>query len=94
MTHSHGKERDWLEWGVRGKVSGQSRAGKVRAAKDQGGQRPGGLRAKSALNPQERERVLCLRTYIVGGIGEKKSHIDERINVVPAFSWGNVTTQT
>ena len=58
MTHSHGREWDWVEWGVKGKVSGQSRAAKVRVAEDQGGkplgglrlgvQRPCGLRAKSA----------------------------------------------
>ena len=69
--------------GVKGKVSGQSRATKERVAEDQGGkpprgsrpggQRPGGSRARSTkrvLSPQERES-LVLRTYIVGGIGDR-----------------------
>ena len=58
----------------------------VRVAEDQGGKealgslRPSGLRAKSvksAPSPPEREREsFVLRTYIVGGIGGKKLHID------------------
>ena len=62
--------------GVRGKVSGQSRAAKVREAEDQGGKPPCGLRpggprdsAKSTPRPQEREKEresFVLRTYIVG----------------------------
>ena len=87
MTRSHGREWDWVEWGVKGKVSGQSRATKVRAAEDQGGkprgslrlggQRPSGLRAERQEHPEpqrekEREREsFVLRTYIVGGRGDK-----------------------
>ena len=67
---------------MKGKVSGQSRAAKVRVAEDQGGtlpgslrpggQRPSGLRAKSTWSPREREREsFVLRTYTVGGRGEK-----------------------
>ena len=87
---------------MKGKISGQSRAAKVRAAEDQGGKPPGGLRlrvlrpsvlrAKSALSLRDRERererekegvrgrereTFVLRTYILGGIGEKKLHTDE-----------------
>ena len=45
---------------MKGKVSGQSREAKARAAEDQGGKpldglRLGGQRAKSAWSPQERE---------------------------------------
>ena len=75
-----------LEWGVKGKVSGQSRVANVRAAEDQGGQPPRSLRpggqtpsgpgaksVKSTPSPQERE-YFVLRTYIVGE-GGKKSYI-------------------
>ena len=30
---SHGREWDWVEWGVKGKVSGQSREAKVEGLK-------------------------------------------------------------
>ena len=73
MIRSHGREWDWVEWGVKGKVSGQSRATKVRAAEDQGGkppgslrpggQRPDGPRDKSVQStpssPESKTRVLC-----------------------------------
>ena len=85
MARSHGREQDWVEWEVKGKVSGQSRAAEVRVAEDQGGkplgnlrpggQRPSGPRAKSIKStpsPQERQsESFVLRTYIVCGIGEK-----------------------
>ena len=74
---------------MNGKVSGQSRVVKVRAAEDQGGkplgglrpggQRPSSPRAKSAKSnqaPKGESESFVLRTYIVGGIGEKKLHID------------------
>ena len=91
MIHSHGRKQDWVEWGVKGKVSGQSRVAKVEGLKTRGmspgslrpgGHRPSGPRAKSiksSQSPREREREresFVLRTYIVGGIGEKKLHID------------------
>ena len=57
--------------GVKGKVSEQSKAGKVRAAADHGGKSPGSLRpggqrpsgpgaksVKSAPSPQERSRTI------------------------------------
>ena len=88
MAHSHGREGGWSRVGMKGKVSGQSRVTRVRAAKDQcgkplgslrlGGQRPSGPGAKSVKStpsPQERE-YFVLRTYIVGGREEKKLHID------------------
>ena len=66
------------------KVSGQSRVVKVRAAEDQGGkplgglrpggQRPSSPRAKSAKSnqaPKGESESFVLRTYIVGGVGEK-----------------------
>ena len=79
----------WKETGL-GRVGGErqsfrAKQGDKRAAEDQGGQppgslRPSGLRAKSvksAPSPPEREREsFVLRTYIVGGIGGKKLHID------------------
>ena len=67
---------------MRGKVSGQSRAAKVRVAKDQGGkpleglspggQRPSGPRAKSTPSPQGRERVLYSEDLYSWWDGRKK----------------------
>ena len=66
MIHSPGRKQDWVEQEMNGKVSGQSRVVKVRAAEDQGGkplgglrlgvQRPCGLRAKSAKSVRTPER--------------------------------------
>ena len=69
---------------MKGKVSGQSRATKVRAAEDGGGKPPGRLRpgGQSPSGPggqecQERPKPpresesFVLRIHIVGGIGEK-----------------------
>ena len=69
------KKTGLVRVGVKGKVSGQSRATKERVAEDQGGKpqgslRPGGQRpsgpgaknAKSAPSPQERGSIFVLRT--------------------------------
>ena len=95
MAGSHGREQDWVEWGVRGKVSGQSRAAIVRAAKTRvasppgglrpGGQRPSGPVAKSSQSPREREQVLFSEDLYSWWDGRKKLHIDYPVNVVPAF---------
>ena len=64
MARSHGREWDWVESGVRGKVSGQSRVAKVRAAEDQGDKPPGDLRPGGQrsggprANRKERESPL------------------------------------
>ena len=72
---------------MKSKVSEQSRAAKVRAAADQGGKPPGGLRLggqrpsgpgapeprvpRAPGAPKGDSKSFVLRTYIVGGIGEK-----------------------
>ena len=62
--------------GVKGKVSGQSRATKVRVAEDQGGEPLGSLRTggqrPSSPGARRESKSFVLRTYIVGRIGEKK----------------------
>ena len=52
------KKMGLVEWGVKGKVSRQSRVAKVRVAEDQGGKPPGGLRpvAQEPRTPQAPER--------------------------------------
>ena len=71
---------------MKDKVSRQSRAGKVRVAEDQGGKAPRWPDAGWPESQELQEHPECpeslreresfvLRTYIVGGIGEKKLHI-------------------
>ena len=57
--------------GVKGEVSGQSRAAKVRATEDQGGQRPVAREPRAPRAPKGESECFVLRTYIVGGRGEK-----------------------
>ena len=86
---------------MKGKVSGQSRVAKVRAAEDQvgkppGGLSPGGQRAKSAPSPpspNEREQVPCSEDLDSCGIGEKSYILIGRYTRCQ-LSWGDVTTQT
>ena len=78
----------------RERQSSRAKQGGKRTAEDQGGQPPGGLRGPVAREPRaprathapERgSKSFVLRTYIVGGMGEKTLHIDYLVNVVPAF---------
>ena len=69
-----GGERQSLraKQGAQVRVS-EDQGGKPPRGSRPGGQRPGGSRARSTkrvLSPQERES-LVLRTYIVGGIGDR-----------------------
>ena len=84
---------------VEGERQFQGKAGRqLRAAEDQGGKPPGGLRlgvqrssgqrAKSALSPQERKQVFCSEDLHSWLDGRKKLNTDWWVKVLPALLGG------
>ena len=51
---------------------------------EQGGQRPG-VQGPHMWQEGQESKSFVLRTYIVGGVGVKKLHIDWQVKEVPAF---------
>ena len=70
---------------MKGIGSGKSRVAKVRAAEGQCGKPPGGLRPGGQKAKSREIKSFVLRTYIVGGMGVKKLHIDWLVKVVSVF---------